>query len=265
MKQKAVLIIALLVGIAAYFLTQKYLRDERDRLYKGAEKIRVLAAAKDLPSGHILKFEDLGAKSVFKTAVGENIFKPEDMDGLLGKKLLFPVRGGEPLLAFHVDLPTATRGGLAGMIGAQGLRAVSISVGGAAAVSSLVRPNNRVDILGTFTFPSRKAAAGQNETVTLTLLQDVTVLAVGNQLATDLGGRSAQSSYSMVTLEVTPREAEVLVFAQQAKGQLYLTLRRSDDASFEKLLPEVDFEAIEKNLPELNDYRQRNVRRKQGP
>ena len=264
MKQRLVLIVSVLIGLAAFLLTSQYLQRERNKLYAGAEKIKVLAAARDLPAGTELQFSDLGQISVFKTAVGENVFRPEDLNTVLNKKLLFSVRRGDPLLWSLIQLPDRARGGLAPMI-KPGLRAISIPVGGPSAVSGLVQPGDRVDILGTFTFPSR-TQPGSAESVTLTVLQDVSVLATGQRLAKqDMMGDTwvqAAGGFSAVTLEVTPREAELLVFAQNVKGQLTLSLRNPEDLGFEKDLPEINFEHIEKRLPELNRYRQQFIRLK---
>jgi pilus assembly protein CpaB len=153
--------------------------------------------------------------------------------------------------------------GLAGIV-KPGLRAISLSVGGASAVSSLIQPNDRVDVLGSFSLPS-KDSPDELEAVTLTVLQDVSVLATGQEMANARSSRSRQlrsSSYNAVTLEVTPREAELLVFAQQMKGRITLALRNSGDVSFEKDLPTVNFEKMESELQELNTYRQRNIRHK---
>jgi Flp pilus assembly protein CpaB len=147
-----------------------------------------------------------------------------------------------------------------------GMRAISLSVGGSSAVSGMVQPNDRVDVLGTFTMAS-KTVPGEMETVTLTVLQDVTVLATGQRMANQAVARrgiAQASGYSTVTLEVTPREAELLVFAEEVKGRLVLSLRNPADVSFESDLPEIDFEHIEKRLRELNLYRQRNIRHKKN-
>lgn len=265
MKSKIVLIASVVVGLIAFLLTGQYLKSEREKLYAGAEKTLILAAARDMPAGTVLKFEDIGRKSLYKTAVGENVFRPEDLNLVLDKRLVYPLKKNEPLWWSHVDIPQPGRGGLSAMI-KPGLRAISVAVGGSAAVSGLVKPNDHVDILGTFTFPSR-SKAGETEAVTLTLLQDVTILATGTRLGRT-GGYGADTwtaqagGYSTVSLEVTPREAEVLTFAQSVKGQLVLSLRNEDDVSFERTLPEVDFRAIEQNLPALNQERQRNIRNK---
>ena len=81
----------------------------------------------------------------------------------------------------------------------------------------------------------------------------------------DRWSRVGNSSYSTVTFEVTPREAELLIFAQGTQGRLTLTLRNPDDVGFEKILPEVNFQLVEKSLPDLNDYRQKTIRHKAKP
>lgn len=263
MKQKLVLILSVAAGLIAFFLTSQYLESEKAKLYKGAEKIDVLAAARDLNAGTVIDpSKDLGRLKVFKSAVGDNVCRLDDDMTVQGKKLIFPVKEGEPLMWSFIENADRTRGGLASMI-KPGLRAVSISVSGPSSVSGLVQPNDRVDIVGTFTFPSRKAA-GDTEAVTLTVLQDVSVLATGSRLGKSLAGAnySPAGGYSTITLEVTAREAELLVFAQHVKGQLLLTLRNPEDMTYEKELPEVNFQEIEKNLPDLNLKRQRDIRHK---
>jgi pilus assembly protein CpaB len=127
----------------------------------------------------------------------------------------------------------------------------------------MVQPNDRVDVLGTFSFPMTNAP-GELESVTLTVLQDVTVLAVGQTMADRRADRRSASSgtYGTVTVEVTAREAELLIFAQQARGRLSLSLRNPKDVSFEKDLPVIDFSHLQNRLPELNLYRQRAIRHK---
>ncbi len=66
--------------------------------------------------------------------------------------------------------------------------------------------------------------------------------------------------YSTVTLEVTPREAEMLAFAEQIRGRLILTLRSGTDTSSEKELPTVDFAKIRSEIEDLNRLRQMKVR-----
>ena len=98
------------------------------------------------------------------------------------------------------------------------------------------------------------------ELVTCTILQNVLVLATGKDTAKSAplhvqGG----TSYSTVTLEVSPREAEMLVFAEQIRGRLSLTLRNRNDTSYEKELPQVDFAKIRDEIETLNTKRQLEI------
>jgi Flp pilus assembly protein CpaB len=58
---------------------------------------------------------------------------------------------------------------------------------------------------------------------------------------------------------VTPREAEMLVFAEQMKGRLVLALRSRTDTSYEAELPKVDFERIKGEIENLNRQRQLKI------
>ncbi|WP_372797884.1 Flp pilus assembly protein CpaB [Pontiella sp.] len=260
MKNKLVLVVALLVGILAFWLSARYLANEKAELYKGAVKVKVIVAKQKLSAMTELTRSDLALKEVYKSAVGENVFRPEDVDRVLGKRLKYPLERGEPLWWTHVDMPRDIESGLAPVI-QKGQRALSIAISGAAAVSGLIKPNDHVDILGTFTFPSR-TNPNQTESTTLTLLQDVTVLATGTNLARQNteGGGETKAGYSMVTFEVSTEEAELLVFAQQTRGQLYLSLRNPNDVSAQASFPSVNFDYLESVLQEINEKRQINNR-----
>lgn len=260
MKNKLILIVAVLVGIIAFWLSATYLDREYRKLYAGAEKINVIAAARDLPAMTVLEGKDLKLIEVYKKAVGENVFLPGEATKIVGKRLKIGVSKNNPVMWSQVDMPRDLQSGLAPIIKTRN-RAISISISGAAAVSGLVKPNDHVDILGTFTFPSRTNPQ-QVESVTLTLMQNVTVLAAGQRLARQSteSGDVQQGGYSTVTFEVSPREAEILVFAQQTRGQLYLSLRNPDDIYSEEILPSVNFEYLEAVLKELNEARQLGIR-----
>ena len=272
MKKKLIPIASIIFGIIAFVLTFQYLASERKKLEKEKEAFRkstkqisVMVAKVNIPRGTTIRRSDLATDMVFKINVGDRAILPADAPKIFDRKALHSIKAFDPIL--WTDVAGAKRQGqsLAAII-RPGLRAISISVGGAAAVSSMVRPNDRIDILGTFSFPSRKIK-GEMETVTLTVLQDVTVLATGQTLANQSGskGRSrSQSGYSTVTLEVSPREAELLVFAQQIRGSLVLSLRNPSDMNFEKTLPEINFEYLEKEIPNLNIERQRKIREKKN-
>ena len=272
MNQKAILIVSILIGAMAFALSAKYFKDEaaktrriRDQIYAGAKYVSVVVASRDIPEGVAITKEDMASLRILEQevkAAGSAVLA-EDATLLLGRKTLFHINHKEPIYWRFIEGGQRAARGLAYSI-KPGMRAISLNVSGAAAVSSMIQPNDRVDVLGTFTLPS-KELPDEVETVTLTVLQDVTVLATGQRLANQAinarAGRRSQT-YSMITIEVTPREAELLVFAQQTKGRLTMSLRNPTDDSYEKDLPSINFQLLESSLPDLNLYRQRSIRYK---
>ena len=256
MKNKLILIVALLIGGLAFVMNSSYLIKERDALYEGAEKVKVIVAKQDLPSMTVLTIEDLVLRDEFKSAVGRNAFFEKDLSSLLGRKLKYPIKRGDPLLWSQVDMPRQIKSGLSPVI-EKGKRAISLSISGASAVSGLVKPNDNVDILGTFTMPSRTNPQ-LVESVTLTLMEKVKVIATGSQIVgqESANGRSQQSGYSTITFEVKPQDAEILIFAQQSRGQLYLSLRNPEDMSKKTEYPSVNFEYIEQYLQDREEMLQ---------
>ncbi len=273
MKEKITLAISLLMGIAALFLTTRYIRQKEHELnqrmaeiYAGARQVEVIVATGTIPAGTVLTQKDLALDSVFESAAGSHAVRRDDVNFILGKKTVFPLRRGEVVSWSFMEGGVPAIGGLSSQI-TVGLRAVSLPIGGAQAVSGMIRPSDRIDVLGTFAFPS-KTLPDIMETVTLTILQDVTVLATGQtttrQLMADRGqrGGGAGAGYSTVTLEVSAEEAELLVFAQQMRGSLTLTLRNPGDISWKRDLPSVNFDHIQNALPDINLRRQRDIRHK---
>lgn len=266
MKQRIVLIAAVLVGVLAAFATRGYLsakdrevENEKAKFRSKYRTVDVVVAGRPIPAGSVLSIADIGHVAVVEQQLRHDAIRMENFRDLIGRKTLNRLEVGAPV--FWSDIAGGAPGsrGLAEDV-KPGCRAISINVSGAAAVSGMVRPNDHVDVIGTFSFPSGE---GELELVTLTIIQDVTVLATGTETAkTAAAGASKSGGYSMVTLEVTPREAEMLVFAEQIKGRLALALRNPGDVHYEAELPRVDFKKIESEIESLNIFRQRTLLRK---
>ena len=117
--------------------------------------------------------------------------------------------------------PTA---GLMATLVAQGKRAVAINIdaSGATSAGGFVLPNDRVDVLRTYRDEDAAKAGQPDAFVTETLLRNVKVLAVGQNVQTENGKTVIIGSNA--TLELDPKQAETITLAQRT-GQLSLTLR----------------------------------------
>lgn len=267
MKQKIILAVSVVAGLVAAFLTASYisakqdaLNREREQFYARNKRVEAVVLTRDLPAGTKLTMEDLGLLEFPERALREQTILPDGNTAmrLVGRKLAVSVGARQPLLWSDIEGGSPEASGLAQLLPPK-MRAMSISVSAAASVSQMVRPADHVDVLGTFTLPS-KTAPGEMELVTMTILQDVLVLATGQE--TTQSYRGGRQSYALVTLQVTPHEAEVLTFAEQMRGRLTLTLRNPEDLHYEKSLQQVNFEQIRDSLETLNSRRQKEVLRK---
>jgi pilus assembly protein CpaB len=106
------------------------------------------------------------------------------------------------------------------------MRAVSTKIKEDTAVGRLVLPNDHVDVI---LIRRVRGRSGQDEHVSDTLFRNVRVLAIGQQLETKEGKKAADSA-GTATLELTPKQTELLVLAG-AMGDISLALRSVADLS----------------------------------
>lgn len=263
MKKSVVLIVSVFAGLLAAVLTYFYLsakdaevRELKDSINARFGTMEALCYLADTPSGTVLSRKDFGTKTVPKIGLNGQALTAENVTDILGRKTTIPHRRGDIVFWADIEGGDPALKNLSADI-KRGMRAVSINCSGAASVSAMVRPNDHVDVIGTFDFEG--GGSGKKNFVTCTLLQNVLVLATGGETG-KLGSRASlgtpASGYSTVTLEVTLREAEMIAFAEQMKGRLMLALRNRTDVSYEKELPKIDFEKIRSEIEELNLRRQ---------
>jgi pilus assembly protein CpaB len=144
----------------------------------------------------------------------------------IGRTVKDPLAKGELLLENRLTELGAGRG-LPPLI-PKGMRAVSIQTSNiSSGVTGFVMPNNKVDILLTMHgHGGMKDPTGGGRTITL--LQNVTVLAVDQKMEAPTEQKMDLKEMKSVTLLVTPQQAELLDLGQN-KGVLRLTLRNSLD------------------------------------
>jgi len=270
MKQRLLLAVAVAMGLLAAFLTKQYNSSLERDYQKMRDDLRVrhrpteaVVFHRDMPRDSVIKRDDIGVKTVPAAALRPGAVRVEDYLDLVGKRTVNSLAMGDPVFWSDIEGGEMTlRTGLAREI-PSGMRASSINVSGSASVSGLVQPSDRVDVIGTFVLDSPDRP-NEKEQVTLTVLQNVIVLATGRETSRSMSRISAEraSSYSTVTLLVTPREAETLVACEQNRGRLTLTLRHPEDLHFEDELPTVDFKLIRDTLTLLNKLRQDNINRR---
>jgi len=263
MRQKMLLVAAAFFGALAFILMYQQIKSEKEKALRGSVVVSLLAAKADLIAGETLTREGLAQIQDRRfSGRGSTEVKSADLDRVLGKKLAFNVKRGSVLLWQDISGYDDNRQrGLTGVVPA-GMRAISVAVDSTSSVTNQIRPNNHVDIIGTFKFPSMKDDK-ELDTITLTLLQDVTVLATGQELANALGSpvllqrgsAPGPRGYNTLTLSLSPKEVEMVIFAAQ-KGRLDFSLRNFEDSSTVGELPSVNFKYLESHLKDFAKERE---------
>jgi pilus assembly protein CpaB len=100
----------------------------------------------------------------------------------------------------------------------KGKRAVTIAINPVSGVAGFIKPGNRIDMIICL-----KPETGGTTTQSLTLLQNIEVLAVGSQTS-----KEEAPTTDNITLAVTPQEAQWVTLAEST-GKIKLTLRPTDD------------------------------------
>jgi pilus assembly protein CpaB len=227
LKGKTPLIVALGLAVLAAVLVSQTIDREKRRVREGWTLVPVVVANRDIVEGSVLDYEMVAKMDMPDKFVTPSVVKPNQFEKVIGQKLMVPIQRGDLILWSHFR-SEGTFERLSNIVRKAG-RAISLDIAGASAVAGWVRPNDHIDILGTFQDPK------SGQMVTVTLLQNVIVLATGkitgstNIQALDIGERNYQS----VTVMVLPEEAEIVVLASQL-GHLHLTLRNPEDIGGEE-------------------------------
>lgn len=172
-----------------------------------------------------------------------------------------PIKKGEQITAPRVTYPGA-QSGLSRQISI-GKRALSIQVTEGQAVSRLLKPGDRVDILALVDY-----ASGKKEKLKVkTVLQDVLVLSTGlyvtnsvpiinvkNESDTRQVKLNSYTNYNTVTLELTPFEVQKMVFLISAGNGIYLSLRNNDDKAIERISATRLYDVLGEDAAEARIY-----------
>ncbi|MFA6715632.1 MAG: Flp pilus assembly protein CpaB [Victivallaceae bacterium] len=251
MKQKLLLLVAVFFGIVAFVLTYQQLQHEKIRIRGQAVSTRVIRLKCDKNAGEKIGEEDIEpyVETHIKSGmVFSRVIPWKNRQQIIGRELDGYLAKGTVLQ--YDDLKAASRRvfGLNANV-KPGMRAKAIAVDAISSMNYLVRPNDRVDVIGTFRFPEMKGEKDW-DTITMTVLQNVRVIATGSQWGMSSAGREArQRSYNCITLELSPGDVEIVEFASQ-KGRLSLSLRNNEDAAEVTELKSVYFRSLKKYLEE---------------
>jgi pilus assembly protein CpaB len=180
---------------------------------------QILAAARDLPTGSILREVDM--KWMVWPADADNtklyLQGRDDLASLVGAVVRDGMRSGDPIPQGRLVQPR-DHGFLAAVL-APGKRAIAVTLTPSAEVAGFIFPGDHVDVILTHSFVIKSSEKNEQDTterhLSKILVNDVRVLALDQK--TDNQSTDPKVA-QLATLEVTPRQAEQLALAIDMVG-----------------------------------------------
>lgn len=184
--------------------------------------IPIVVAKFDLIAGEAVGPDNMAIRPIPVDLAPSSALRPEQFDAKAGMRLTRALRGGEPLLT--EILQPAEPAGLSARV-RQGIRALTIAVDDVNAVSGMLRPGDRIDLLYSARSPGLDGAPAVE--TSRVLVQDVAVLATGRQFRA-AAEDSSNRAFTSITVELSPDDAQRLIVAQRT-GRVTALLRNPDD------------------------------------
>lgn len=222
-----VLGIAFTAALGAAWMAKRMISGTEVReIEKTVGAVDVLVAAKDINLGDSVDGEDVKWQQwpvegitpglITKTAEPD---APQTLAGAIARATFI---AGEPIK--EQKLIKVSEGGVMAAILPAGMRAISTPIREETAVGGFILPNDHVDVI-----LSRTVKVGnKDDKVSETILRNIRVLAIGQTL--EQQGDDKVATGKTATLELTPRQTEILALAQSL-GEISLSLRSLADAT----------------------------------
>ena len=151
----------------------------------------------------------------------------DSIEKLAGRVAVTNIAPREPITEARLA-PAGTAGGLSAVI-PEGYRAMTVKVDDVVGISGFIMPGTLVDVVVVI---DPAEIAGMQDPISKIVLQNIKVLANGQNIDKPASEREA-NSVKAVTLLVTPEQAEKLALAA-SEGKLQLVMRNSIDQGDEQ-------------------------------
>lgn len=240
MTNRVAIMVAVILGVVAAIAANSWIEQEAKKQQQKFETVGVVVAKKTLHKNDIVRLGAgmLEARPVPKEMILTGSITSDQIGRYRGFIVKERIDSGQPLTMDKLE-PPYEKADTGLSVVDKGLRAVTISVDMISGVAGLIRPGDRVDVVGTFDL-SRKSSKKENTdgVVTLYLLQNARVIALDRNTekvatVTDSMFKSSSRNYRTVTLEVKPDDAMRIINAQE-QGRIRLILRNRSDVALER-------------------------------
>lgn len=265
MHKRLPLILGVVLAVIAIILVKFYLDREtqiireqtREELVKLQEtQTTVLVANRDIPKGATIEAGMLKTRTIPREyAQPQAVTSPERIIGMM---TIAPIAKDEQITLNKLSSIQEVQPSTLAMATPVGKRAVSIPVDNITSLMGMIRPGDYVDVVAMVPVPVQTAEGQMTTRVSVvTLFQNVLVLAAGQETrrqpeaeASRYGEKKSAEIASLITLALTPQEANLIAFVQE-QGKIRLILRSPADAQIKPTTP-ASWETLFRHvMPEL--------------
>ncbi|HEY0761013.1 MAG TPA: Flp pilus assembly protein CpaB [Pyrinomonadaceae bacterium] len=205
------------VSVKQYLLSAQTFRSTND----------VVVARVEIPIGSRVIAEQLAVAQFPLDVTPEGAISKID-ENLIGRVAITAISPRDPVTENKLA-PVGAAGGLSSVI-PEGFRAMTVKVDDVVGVSGFILPGTLVDVVVVIQPPK---GSGNEEMISKIALQNIKVLASGQNIDKPKNDREVERSIRAVTLQVTPEQAEKLALAS-SEGKLQLVMRNSVDQADEQ-------------------------------
>ncbi len=193
---------------------------------------KILITKRDLPMGTLVGQADIDWQDWPAAAVSPGMIKQvaatskKQVDDIVGSIARSAFLSGEPVRSDK--LVKGTSSGFLSAILPAGHRAVAIDIdtAGSTTAGGFILPNDRVDIIRTYKDADATKSSGVDSAGTETILRNVRVLAIGQNVQ-EKNGQPVAVGTTTATLELDANQTEQVILAQRTSinARLSLALR----------------------------------------
>jgi pilus assembly protein CpaB len=233
MNSRTVLVAMLAVACGTFAAVGVFQLQHQSGALRDGNADQLVTAKADIPRGQLITADLVEISRHPKDKVPKGTIS--NVDDAMGRATLVPIVKGELVLESKLAGKNSGRG-MAATI-PDGMRAFTIQTPQVTTdVGGFMMPGNRVDVLLTTNSSTSGGEDSTGGSVTTTLLQNIQVLAVAQNLDMPDNGKIDPSEVKSATLLVTPDQAAKLSLGMN-KGILHLSLRNPNDNREAKIAP----------------------------
>jgi pilus assembly protein CpaB len=259
MNTRAFTLALIMAGFAA-FLVYTYIDDKENALNsKYGTSITVVVAKEDIQELSLIDDTKVRVINVPQSFRSPGAFSAvREVENTVAT---VPILKGEQITKPRVTFPGA-KTGLSRQV-SQGKRAIAINITDRQAVSKLIKPGDRVDVIAVI-----DPSDGRKDLkMTKTILQDVLVLSTGQNMTNALPiigvetpkvirkmNLSTYSKFDTVTLELDPFQVQKLVLLIDLGKPPFLTLRNNNDKKMVRIKSTKIYDLLGEDAAEAKSF-----------